>query len=119
MRSSTRATSDGCERARKQFGRFPGSSRTNVPDCTIWSHSRSYSACEPSVQATWSGWHRAAISLTHVSSFWFLVGAVAVALITASCDDLVLGSTWAPRAAGRPKPTATGCVDKGARRGAT
>jgi len=40
VRSSTRATSDGWERARKELGRFSGFSRVKVPDATISSHRR-------------------------------------------------------------------------------
>ncbi len=50
VRSSTRATSLGSERARKLLGRFSGLSRMKVPDATICSHKRSYSSCEPSHQ---------------------------------------------------------------------
>ena len=50
VRSSTRATSDGSERARKLLGRSSGLRRMNVPASTsIWQR-RSYSACEPSHQ---------------------------------------------------------------------
>lgn len=66
VRSSTRATSDGSERARKELGRFWGFSRRKVP----WSQSSwvrvSHSACEPSHQMTWVGVARVAISSTHV-----------------------------------------------------
>src|SRR5437763_347096 len=57
VRSSTRATSDGCERARKLFGRFAGSSLMNVPASTISWHIVSYSPCDPSHQCTASGLH--------------------------------------------------------------
>src|SRR5688572_13708446 len=50
VRSSTRATSDGCERARNEFGRFSAFNFVNVPASTISWHKRSYSACEPSHQ---------------------------------------------------------------------
>ena len=52
VRSSIRATSLGSERARKLAGRSSGFSRSIVPARTISSHSRSYSACEPSHQWT-------------------------------------------------------------------
>src|SRR5690606_25176626 len=44
VRSSTRATSDGCERAKKLFGRFSGLSRMKVPLSTISLQSLSYSS---------------------------------------------------------------------------
>src|SRR6266568_2850605 len=43
VRSSTRATWLGSERARKLLGRFSGLSRRKVPEATICSHRRSYS----------------------------------------------------------------------------
>src|SRR6266496_4961982 len=55
VRSSTRATSLGSERARKLLGRFSELSRMKVPDSTICSHRRSYSSCDPSHQWTLSG----------------------------------------------------------------
>src|SRR5271157_1439459 len=55
VRSSTRATSEECERARKELGRLSGLRRMNVPDSTICAHSRSYSSTEPSAQWTLSG----------------------------------------------------------------
>src|SRR6266851_2432557 len=69
VRSSTRATSLGSERARKLLGRFSALSRIRVPALTIWSHRRSYSSCDPSHQYTWSGRHSATISSTHARSF--------------------------------------------------
>ena len=50
VRSSTRATSDGSERARKLFGRFSADSRVKVPASTSPSQSAWYSASEPSHQ---------------------------------------------------------------------
>src|SRR5215471_7299010 len=69
VRSSTRATSLGSERARKLLGRFSALSRISVPALTICSHRRAYSSCDPSPQYTWSGRHSAAISSTHARSF--------------------------------------------------
>src|SRR5712692_4298159 len=69
VRSSTRATSLGSERARKLLGRFSGLSRMKVPDVTICSHRRSYSSCEPSHQWTRSGLHKASIPSTQARSF--------------------------------------------------
>src|ERR1035437_4027353 len=55
VRSSTRATSDGCDRARNEFGRFSSFSLINVPASTISRQRRSYSRVEPSHQCTRSG----------------------------------------------------------------
>ncbi|MNY11221.1 hypothetical protein D3C86_1442370 [compost metagenome] len=52
VRSSTRATSDGSEQARKELGRLAGLSLRIVPAWTICSHRRSYSSCEPSHHTT-------------------------------------------------------------------
>jgi hypothetical protein len=65
VRSSTRATSDGSERARKLPGRLAGSSGMSVPDCTRPSHSRRYSASEPSHHWMRSGRVRRATCITH------------------------------------------------------
>ena len=65
VRSSTRATSDGSERARKLFGRLPASSRCRVPAATIASHSDAYSSALPSHQAMRSGVASVAICRTH------------------------------------------------------
>src|SRR5690349_3519168 len=50
VRFSTRATSLGSERARKEFGRFSGLRRIKVPDSTICSQRDWYSSSEPSHQ---------------------------------------------------------------------
>src|SRR5258708_18478501 len=68
VRSSTRATSLGCERARKHPGRFCWLSLVNVPLSTIRSHSAVYSCSEPSHQNTRAGLHSLTISSTHASS---------------------------------------------------
>src|SRR6185295_360378 len=65
VRSSMRATSLGCERARYELGRRFSDSRTNVPEATSCAHSRSYSASEPSHQTMRSGFASLAISDTH------------------------------------------------------
>ena len=71
VRSSTRATSSGDERARNEFGRFAGFSLCNIPDCTISAHRRSYSSCEPSHQTILAGLALAAMSPTHFfNSAW-------------------------------------------------
>jgi hypothetical protein len=72
VRSSTRATSLGSERARKLFGRLASFNRMNVPDCTSRSHSSSYSCCEPSHQQMRAGLQSAAISWTQARSLVFL-----------------------------------------------
>src|SRR4051812_37566749 len=77
VRSSTRATSLGWLRARKQPGRNSGFSLMNVPPATISSQSRSYSSCEPLHQYTWSGLHSAAVSSTQFSNSWFREGVLA------------------------------------------
>src|SRR4051812_25865074 len=75
VRSSTRATSDGSVAAQYEFGRFWGSSGTNVPAATRSAHSWSASASEPSNQWIASGSVSAAISSTQASSRLCLVGA--------------------------------------------
>src|SRR5208283_5055824 len=50
VRSSTRATSDGCERARYELGRLSGLRRMSVPAATISAQIRLYSSAEPSAQ---------------------------------------------------------------------
>jgi hypothetical protein len=64
VRSSMRATSAGSERTRKLLGRLAGFNRIIDPAAIISSHSRSYSAWEPSHQTMRSGSHSAAISST-------------------------------------------------------
>jgi hypothetical protein len=68
VRSSIRATSLGCERARNDFGRSAGFRRMNVLLATSSAQSRSYSACEPSHHTTLVGWVRRARSVTHCRS---------------------------------------------------
>ena len=70
VRSSTRATSEGSERARKLPGRFSGLSGISVPASTSSSHSRRYSSSEPSHQTTRSGRVRRAVSITHSRRRW-------------------------------------------------
>src|SRR5690606_5413348 len=55
VRSSTRATSDGSDQAKEEFGRLSGLSRRNVPAWTIISQRRSYSSSEPSHHSMRSG----------------------------------------------------------------
>ena len=68
VRSSTRATSDGSDSARKLFGRSAGLSFVIVPVATISAQSRAYSASLPSHQTTRSGFVRLAMSRTHAMS---------------------------------------------------
>ena len=74
VRSSTRATSLGCERARKEFGRLTGSRRVSIPLATASALSRSHSSCEPSAHSTRSGCVSSATSRTQVRSLAFVVG---------------------------------------------
>src|SRR5258708_21161218 len=69
VRSSTRATSLGSERARKLLGRLPGLSRLKVPDATICSHRRPDSACRQPHQWARAGLHNATTSSTHPRGF--------------------------------------------------
>jgi hypothetical protein len=50
VRSSTRATSPGSDRARYEFGRLASDSRSKVPASTSLCASRSYSSADPSHQ---------------------------------------------------------------------
>jgi hypothetical protein len=65
VRSSTRATSEGSERAAKLRGRRAGLSGTRVPCSTSSAVRLSYSSCEPSHHCTLAGRASATISLTH------------------------------------------------------
>jgi len=69
VRSSTRATSLGSERARYEFGRLKSFRRSNVPASTIRCAIRSYSSADPSHQWIESGSVSAATSSTQVRSF--------------------------------------------------
>src|SRR3954468_25045542 len=76
VRSSTRATSSGSERARYELGRLASERRSNVPLSTRTWHSESYSSAEPSHQWTRSGLVSSATSSTQASSRSCLVGTV-------------------------------------------
>src|SRR5690606_20028567 len=65
VRSSMRATSLGCDRARYEFGRSSSFSLTKLPLFTSSPQSRWYSACEPSHHTIRSGFVSEAISETH------------------------------------------------------
>src|SRR5205807_4768121 len=73
VRSSTRATSAGSERAQWLLGRLASLSRVNVPASTSSWAKRSYSSADPSHQWMRSGWHRAATSSTQSRSLLFVV----------------------------------------------
>lgn len=64
VRCSTRATSRGSLRTRREFGRFFSSSQRPAPDETMRARMSLSSASEPSHQKTVSGWVRATISST-------------------------------------------------------
>ena len=68
VRDSTRATSEGRDRARKELGRFSSLSFVNTPLSTICAVRRSHSSCEPSVNSTASGVVSSAIFATHSST---------------------------------------------------
>src|SRR5215213_2623070 len=76
VRSSTRATSPGSERAMKLCGRLASLTGSKVPASTRSAHRRSYSSSEPSHHSTASGEQRSAISATQSSSAWFVVRSV-------------------------------------------
>src|SRR4029079_794047 len=76
VRSSTRATSSGSDRARYEFGRLASERRSKVPLSTRTWHSESYSSAEPSHQWTRSGFVSSATSSTQASSRSCLVGTV-------------------------------------------
>ncbi len=99
VRSSTRATSLGWLRARKQPGRFSWLSLINVPLATISSHSRRYSSSEPLHQYTWSGLQSFAISSTQATSFLCFTVAAASAVWAGTSN--LLGAGRVHRA---PKP---------------
>ena len=75
VRSSTRATSLGLERAKNEFGRLASFNLMKVPCSTKRAVKRSHSSCEPSDHSMRSGWVSAAVCSTHSRSFLFLVGA--------------------------------------------
>ena len=90
VRDSTRATSDGSDSARKEFGFFFSSRRWKVPASTSCSDSRAASSSEPSAHTTRSGCVSSATSWTHASSPLCSVGAVSrpgmvAAVIEISC----------------------------------
>ncbi len=76
VRDSTRATSDGAERARYELGSSESLSLVKVPAATSSSHSRWYSSSEPSAKTTRSGCVSSATSWTQASRPSCLVGAL-------------------------------------------
>src|SRR5262249_49897340 len=64
VRSSTRATSPGSDRARKLLGRLAGFRRRRVPEATICPSRVSFSVADPSHQWIAEGVVRVAISST-------------------------------------------------------
>ena len=74
VRSSTRATSVGSDRNRKELGRRSGFSWIAMPSSTMRVVRRSHSSWEPSAHSMRSGWARVATCSTHSSSFLFSVG---------------------------------------------
>ena len=68
VRCSVRATSCGCERWRKEFGRRSWLRRISVPSVSMWSIKRSFSASLPSHHTTRSGRVVRATSSTHSST---------------------------------------------------
>src|SRR5256714_1540927 len=97
VRSSTRATSPGSERARYELGRLASASRSKVPASTSARHRRSYSSADPSHQWTWLGWVSSTVSSTHSSSLACVVGASVLFGTAVSLTAIVHSSgslTW-------------------------
>src|SRR4029450_5700926 len=78
VRSSTRATSPGSDRARKLLGRRSPFRRWKVPPSTSRSVKRAHSSSEPSHHSTRSGWNTPAQCSTQSFSFWLVVIAAMV-----------------------------------------
>src|SRR5690242_5459241 len=85
VRSSTRATSPGSDRARYELGRLASESFSNVPASTSSEHRASYSSADPSHQWMAAGCVSSAISSTQARSFLCLVGTV-VSMVTCGLD---------------------------------
>ncbi len=85
VRSSTRATSPGSERARYELGRLASESFSNVPASTSSLQRLSYSSAEPSHQWIAAGCVSSAIDSTQASSSVCLVGTV-VSMVTWGFD---------------------------------
>src|SRR5487761_1694565 len=78
VRSSTRATSPGSDRATYDLGRRLGDSVANVPDLTNSSQISWYSPADPSHHKTRSGLHMLSHSEIHASKSRWLLRAVLV-----------------------------------------
>src|SRR5918996_4160171 len=87
VRSSTRATSPGSERARYELGRLASESLSKVPASISCRQSCSYSSAEPSHQWTESASVSWATSSTHASSLRLVVRA-GVACVTSATVSL-------------------------------
>ena len=74
VRDSTRATSEGWERARNELGRFSSFSLVSVPASTSSAVRRSHSSREPSAKTTLSGSKRSTASLIQAMSCSLSVG---------------------------------------------
>ena len=68
VRDSTRATSEGNERAKNEFGRFSGFKRVKIPASTSSCDKRSHSSWEPSQNSIDSGVVIAATLATHLTT---------------------------------------------------
>ena len=78
VRDSTRATSEGSERARKELGRFSGFKRVNIPVSTMRSVRRVHSSSEPSQNSIAFGFASSATLITQsTTSFGAFFGAAA------------------------------------------
>src|SRR5919109_2235908 len=88
VRSSTRATSPGSERARYELGRLASDNRVNVPASTSCCARASYSSAEPSHQWIESGSVRAATSSTQAASRACFVGTVISLIASAPYSTL-------------------------------
>src|SRR3954452_25300159 len=90
VRSSTRATSPGSDRARYEFGRLASESFSNVPASTSSEQRASYSSADPSHQWMRLGCVSWAISSTQARSLACLVG-TDVSMATGGID---LSRVW-------------------------
>ncbi len=95
VRSSTRATSLGCERARKQSGLSVSFSRVKVPCLTSRSHMYWYSSADPSHVYTLSGLQSSTTSRSQVMSSVCLVRASSAAAIPS--PSLIVSGRRVPR----------------------
>jgi len=102
VRDSTRATSDGSERARKLLGRFSGFNLMKVPESTISWFNRSRSSTEPSHQWMASGLVSSATPVTQVTrDSGASAGAVAAMVAASTVIILLVRSRVVARQVGR------------------